>query len=152
MRMTSRVIWAAALATSSCSLVVMVPAPVVGAAPAQSPGTYVVVTGDTLWGISAKMKTTFQALLDANQLTPTSLILPGQRLVTPAGGVVPKAKGATTTSTTVASKSARTNTATTAAAPTAGPPPPPRRPPTSSSPATTSSASLAGSPCRSARC
>ncbi len=120
MRMTSRVIWAAALATSSCSLAVMVPAPVIGAAPAQSPGTYVVVAGDTLWGISARMKTTFQALLDANKLTPTSLILPGQRLVTPAGGVVPKAKGATTTSTPAAGKPARTNAAATAAAPAAG--------------------------------
>jgi LysM repeat protein len=64
----------------------------VGAAPAASAASYVVVAGDTLWGIAARMKTTLPALLDANGIEATSLILPGQRLAVPAGGVVPAAK------------------------------------------------------------
>ena len=51
--------------------------------------TYVVVGGDTLFGISRKLGVTLDALLAANNLTASSLITPGQRLQIPVGGSVP---------------------------------------------------------------
>lgn len=62
-----------------------VPAPVAApvAAPA-APRTYTVVSGDSLYGISSKLKVTLTALLEANRLTRTSVIHPGKVLVVPA--------------------------------------------------------------------
>ncbi|MEO5902130.1 MAG: LysM peptidoglycan-binding domain-containing protein [Ilumatobacteraceae bacterium] len=89
-----------------------------GAAPVTAvPTAYTVANGDSLWGISLKLKVSFQSLLTANNMTATSLILPGQQLIAPAGAAVP----ATTTATGGAKASSKTNAATTppAAAPAA---------------------------------
>ncbi|MHC5560182.1 LysM peptidoglycan-binding domain-containing protein [Kocuria sp. U4B] len=53
-----------------------------GAAPAQkaSPGGYTVRAGDSLWGIAQAHGVSVQQLLDANDLTVSSLLRPGQRL------------------------------------------------------------------------
>jgi cell wall-associated NlpC family hydrolase len=83
-----------------------------------------VVNGDSLWSISLKLKVTFPALLSANNLVATSLILPGQQLIPPPGAVDP-ATVATTTPATTSSAKASTKTAataTTVAAPPAAPP------------------------------
>ena len=42
--------------------------------------TYTVVSGDYLLGIAKKLGVTFQALLDANGMTTSSLITPGQKI------------------------------------------------------------------------
>lgn len=47
---------------------------------AENPGTYVIVTGDTLWDIARRFGTTVEALRLANGLTG-DLIFPGQRLI-----------------------------------------------------------------------
>jgi LysM repeat protein len=53
-------------------------------------GAYVVRSGDSLFGISRALGVSFAALLDANGLTPATLILPGMTLSVPAGrGPVP---------------------------------------------------------------
>lgn len=61
------------------------------AAPAAAPATYTVKAGDHLTGIAGKLGVKLSALLTANGLTTSSLILPGQKLAVPAGGVVPAA-------------------------------------------------------------
>lgn len=70
--------------------------------PVTSPGVYVVVPGDFLARIASLMKVSLVDLLAANKLTVKSVIYPGDRLVVPAGGVVPGAPASSTTSTTVA--------------------------------------------------
>ena len=57
-----------------------------------SGGTYTVVAGDSLSGIAARHGVRLAALLSANDLRLTSLILPGQRLAIP-GGTSPAAAG-----------------------------------------------------------
>ena len=52
---------------------------------AGSGGSYVVRAGDSLWDIAAARGVDVAALLAANGLSPTSTILPGQRLTIPAG-------------------------------------------------------------------
>lgn len=69
--------------------------------PVTSPGVYVVVPGDFLSRIASLMKVSLVDLLAANSLTVKSVIYPGDRLVVPAGGVVPGAPASSTTSTTV---------------------------------------------------
>jgi LysM repeat protein len=113
MRTTSKLVCTALLSAAACSLAV-VPgvAGVAAAPPTTAPtgaATYTVVAGDTLIGIASRMKVKLQSLLDANAMTVTSLILPGRRLVAPAGAVVPAAapaKAATTTSPTTGATAA----------------------------------------------
>src|SRR4051794_16069000 len=93
MRTTSKLVCTALLSASACTLALVPGAPGVAAAPRPAApagaATYTVVAGDTLIGIASRMKVRVQSLLDANSLVLTSLILPGQRLVAPAGAVVP---------------------------------------------------------------
>jgi LysM repeat protein len=56
-----------------------------------TPTEYVVKDGDFLAGIAAKLGVPFAALLNANQLTAKSLILPGETLTVPAGAALPPA-------------------------------------------------------------
>lgn len=67
----------------------VVPADGGGAAAAASPASYTVQDGDFLYGIAGRMGVKPAQLLAANKLEITSLILPGQKLVVPEGGVVP---------------------------------------------------------------
>jgi LysM repeat protein len=50
---------------------------------------YTIVQGDTLFGISRKLSVGLPALLSANGLNESSLIVPGQQLAVPQGGSVP---------------------------------------------------------------
>jgi LysM repeat protein len=59
--------------------------------PRASSGEYVVKPGDFLAGIAAKVGVALPALLTVNNLTPKSLILPGDKLTVPAGAAVPTA-------------------------------------------------------------
>jgi len=62
-------------------------APTPPTAPASLPPSYVVKTGDSLGGIARRLQVVLQDLLDANDLTITSVIHPGDVLVVP--GAVP---------------------------------------------------------------
>jgi peptidoglycan endopeptidase LytE len=64
-------------------------APVAG--PETGHQVYVVVSGDSLSGIAAKLKVKLTDLLAVNSLSTTSMIHPGSRLVVPSGGVLPTA-------------------------------------------------------------
>ena len=55
------------------------------------PGEYVVKSGDFLAGIAAKVGVALPQLLSANNLTAKSLILPGEKLIVPAGATAPAA-------------------------------------------------------------
>ncbi len=59
--------------------------------PATIPDRYTVVLGDTLFGIAQRVNVSLDALLAANGMTASSLIVPGQELAVPAGGSVPQA-------------------------------------------------------------
>lgn len=59
------------------------------AAPAAAPLTYTVQAGDYLSGIAAKLGVSLTKLLTTNQLSSTSLIYPGMKLIVPAGGALP---------------------------------------------------------------
>ncbi len=75
--------------------------PLVGsavAAPNAAP-KYVVLKGDYLVGIASKLQVTLPALLKSNSLTVSSVIVPGQQLVVPAGGVLPPPAPAGSTAT-----------------------------------------------------
>ena len=56
---------------------------------AASSATYTVKAGDSLSAIAARNRATLAALLAANNMTATSLITPGMKLVLPAGAVAP---------------------------------------------------------------
>ncbi len=74
-------------------------------------GTYTVQSGDFIIGIARRMNVKSGQLLAANGLEMTSVIIPGQKLTVPAGGVVPTdapATVATPTSTTPAAAPAPT--------------------------------------------
>jgi LysM repeat protein len=58
-----------------------------------SAGTYTVKAGDSLSMIASRSKVSLAALLAANGMTVTSLIMPGMTLTLPAGAVVPPATG-----------------------------------------------------------
>ena len=58
-------------------------------AAAVKPGSYVIVSGDSLAGIAKRMGVSVPALLAANKLTLTSVIHPGTQLTVPAGGRLP---------------------------------------------------------------
>ena len=74
--------------------------------PAAAPLTYTVQAGDYLSGIASRMGVKMSALLETNKITVTSLILPGMKLIVPAGGVVPAPKAAPTPSTAPAAPAA----------------------------------------------
>jgi LysM repeat protein len=79
--------------------VVILPLALVETAHAATPttasaSTYTVKNGDYLVGIAGKLKVKLADLLAANGLTVESVILPGQQLQVPAGGVVPASDGA----------------------------------------------------------
>jgi LysM repeat protein len=54
-----------------------------------APATYTVQNGDFLYGIAGRMSVKPAELLAANNLEVTSLIVPGQKLIVPEGGVIP---------------------------------------------------------------
>jgi LysM repeat protein len=58
---------------------------------------YMVVQGDTLFGISRKLNVQLSFLLAANGLNENSLIVPGQQLDVPQGGSVPATQAPTPT-------------------------------------------------------
>ena len=57
-----------------------------------SAGTYTVKAGDSLSAIAARHKVSLGALLAANAMTASSLIIPGMSLTLPAGAVAPAAQ------------------------------------------------------------
>jgi LysM repeat protein len=79
----SRFVAVVTLSASALALPLIVP---VGSAAAASPSTYVVKNGDSLFGIATKLQVTLTALLNANGLTISSTILPGQQLQVPGAG------------------------------------------------------------------
>ena len=66
---------------------------------ASSAGTYTVKAGDSLSMIASRSKVSLAALLAANGMTASSLIMPGMTLTLPAGAVVPSATTSTPTTT-----------------------------------------------------
>ncbi len=73
-----------------------------GSAPRSGP-SYTVRQGDSLWTISRQHGTTVRAIADANGISPSAIIRPGQQLVIPTGGrrasaspAAPPAAGGTT--------------------------------------------------------
>jgi LysM repeat protein len=79
-----------AVALSALSLgTLTLPAPAIAAPAAVGSGVYVVVAGDFLAGIAAKLGVALPELLNANKLKTKSVIVPGDRLIVPAGGKVP---------------------------------------------------------------
>jgi LysM repeat protein len=84
MSRSTRVVAAVALAAATLTLSVTT-------AEATPPGTYTVVSGDSLFGISQKLRVRFNDLLSANGLTASSVILPGQTLTVPGASPAPAA-------------------------------------------------------------
>jgi cell wall-associated NlpC family hydrolase len=72
--------WSSLVAGSALSALALVALPTVVSADA---GEYVVTNGDTLVGIAAEAGVPLSALLAANGMTTSSLIVPGQHLVLP---------------------------------------------------------------------
>lgn len=108
----------AAQAVSSGAVFASAPRHTSRVAPASpaKPSTYTIVAGDYLIGIAGKLKVTLGALLAANNFTVDSLILPGQRIVVPAGGVVPLATATRVAGATPGANGAATKSPTTPAA------------------------------------
>ncbi|HEY5422264.1 MAG TPA: LysM peptidoglycan-binding domain-containing protein, partial [Ilumatobacteraceae bacterium] len=80
------------VALSALSLSTLaLPAPAFAAPAAAGNGTYVVVAGDFLAGIAAKLGVALPQLLAVNNLKAKSVIVPGDKLIVPAGGVLPTA-------------------------------------------------------------
>lgn len=69
------------------------PAPAVAQAPAS--GSYTVKAGDTLYGIAAGQKVSLKDLLDANKLSMSSVIYPGNKLAIPGTGASTQATSIT---------------------------------------------------------
>ncbi|MGZ4700697.1 MAG: LysM peptidoglycan-binding domain-containing protein [Ilumatobacteraceae bacterium] len=85
MSRTQRVLLAASLSAIALSTLTLA-APTLAAGPtADASNQYVVKNGDFLAGIAAKVGVALPALLSANNLTAKSLIMPGDKLVLPAG-------------------------------------------------------------------
>jgi LysM repeat protein len=76
------------LAAGAAAPAAPTPAAPAPAAPASS-GSYTVKSGDTLSGIAAKNGVKLSDLLSANQLTMSSIIYPGNKLVLPGASVTP---------------------------------------------------------------
>jgi LysM repeat protein len=80
-----------------------------------APSVYVVVAGDSLIRIAGRLGVTLTALLTANKLNVTSLIVPGMKLTVPAGGTVPGSPATTSTTVKPTGTTAATTTSTTTA-------------------------------------
>jgi cell wall-associated NlpC family hydrolase len=86
-----RALLVATLSAVSLSTLTL-PVPTFAAGPVTAaPTEYVVKAGDFLAGIAAKVGVALPALLTANHFTKTSLILPGDKLIVPAGAAAPTA-------------------------------------------------------------
>jgi peptidoglycan DL-endopeptidase LytE len=85
-----RALVAASLSAVSLSTLTL-PAPTFAEAATAAPTEYVVKPGDFLAGIAAKVGVALPELLSVNNLTAKSLIMPGKKLVVPAGATVPTA-------------------------------------------------------------
>lgn len=70
------------------SILVLLPAVVLAAPPAEGPTTYVVQRGDTLGAIAKQYGVDYQAIAQVNDLANPNLIHPGQVLTIPAPGTV----------------------------------------------------------------
>jgi LysM repeat protein len=81
-----------------------------GSGSSTSGATYTVVSGDYLLGIAGKLGVSLQALLDANGMSTSSLITPGQKLKIPSGST-----GSTTATTGGGSSGSAAATTTTVA-------------------------------------
>lgn len=82
-----RVLLVASLSAITLSTLTLPASVLAAGSGAAAPTTYVVKDGDFLAGIAAKLHVALADLLSANNLTAKSLILPGQKLVLPAGAV-----------------------------------------------------------------
>jgi LysM repeat protein len=85
------------------------------ASAATSAGTYTVQDGDALYGIAGRAGVSIDALLKANSLRLTSIIIPGQKLLIPAGGKVPSPPASAPSAAATARTAATAPPATTAA-------------------------------------
>ena len=85
-----RVLFGVALSAVSLGTLAL-PAPAFAAPAAAGSATYVVVAGDFLAGIAAKLGVSLPQLLTTNNLKAKSVIVPGDRLIVPAGGALPTA-------------------------------------------------------------
>jgi LysM repeat protein len=85
------VLLAASLSAISLSTLTLAAPTLAAGSSAVAANQYVVKNGDFLAGIAAKLGVTLPVLLSANNLTAKSLIMPGDKLVLPAGASAPSA-------------------------------------------------------------
>ena len=91
MSRTPRALLAASLSVISLIILTLPTTSFAAGSTAAAPTQYVVKNGDFLAGIAAKLRVALPDLLSANNLTKKSLILPGDKLVVPAGAATPTA-------------------------------------------------------------
>src|SRR5262245_4405910 len=96
---------------------------------------YTIVQGDTLFGISRKLRVGLPALLSANGMNENSLIVPGQQLAVPQGGSVPPTTRAPAPQPTAPPAATAAPATTAAPAPATTAAPAPTAAPTTTSPA-----------------
>jgi LysM repeat protein len=91
MSRTQRALLAASLSVISLSILTLPTTSFAAGSATAAPTQYVVKNGDFLAGIAAKLGVALPDLLSANNLTKKSLILPGDKLMVPAGATTPTA-------------------------------------------------------------
>jgi LysM repeat protein len=89
MSRTQRALLAVSLSAISLSILTLPTTSFAAGSTTAAPTEYVVKNGDFLAGIAAKLGVPFADLLTTNHLTKTSLILPGDKLIVPAGAAAP---------------------------------------------------------------
>jgi LysM repeat protein len=89
MSRTQRALLAASLSAISLGTLTLPTTSFAAGSTTTAPTQYVVKNGDFLAGIAAKLGVPFADLLSINHLTKQSLILPGDKLVVPAGAATP---------------------------------------------------------------